>query len=76
MVGVAEQVLGGPAEVVGDGVVLSNSFEVDLNRNKLRISDKHIKNDRSSQMVFKNAAIMQNSTVIRYFNFLYANLIR
>ncbi len=43
MVGVAEQILGGPAEVVGDGVVLSNSFEVDLNRKKLRISDKHMK---------------------------------
>jgi len=36
MVGVAEQVLGGPAEVVGDGVVLSNSFEVDLSRNKTK----------------------------------------
>ncbi len=29
----------------------------------------------SSQMVFKNAAIMQNQTVIRYFNLLFANLI-
>jgi len=29
----------------------------------------------SSQLVFKNAAIMQNSTIIRYFNLFYTNLI-
>jgi hypothetical protein len=44
MVGVTKQVFGGPAKVIGDGVVLSYPFKVDLNKNKLWVRDKKLKN--------------------------------
>jgi hypothetical protein len=45
MVGVTKQVFGGPAEVIGDGVVLTYSFKVDLDKNKLWVSNKKLKNN-------------------------------